>query len=87
MSDEIAIGLTQTGVKIREARHERGMTQRQLADACDMLQTEVSNIERGSDRIGIKKYKRLCAFLKVHAHEVLWAPESDKAVKNGDKSH
>ena len=35
------------GARVREVRHDRGLTQEQLAEAADLHPTFISNVERG----------------------------------------
>lgn len=73
-----AIGRKEVGRAIKIARNLKKMSQKQLAEACNMSQPEVSGIENGYERISGKKYKTVCTYLEVFSYDIFWRPESDK---------
>jgi transcriptional regulator with XRE-family HTH domain len=58
------------GHAVRELRLERGLTQRQLADAADVNETWVSHIEAGRTNPAWGTVARLAAALDVSVSEL-----------------
>lgn len=52
-------------------RHERGLTQRDLADLLDVPHSWVGKIEVGERRLDLVEYIRVCKILKIDPHEGL----------------
>ncbi|MYE11882.1 MAG: helix-turn-helix transcriptional regulator [Gammaproteobacteria bacterium] len=53
------------GERLRAVRLERGLTQRQLADVCQLPHTAVSQFETGARTPGFSRLLRLAAALEV----------------------
>jgi DNA-binding Xre family transcriptional regulator len=53
------------GILIREARIEKGLNQKQLADAIGMKQPDISRIEEGKKNITLFTLMRLCKILEI----------------------
>ena len=60
----------QVGLKIKELRERRGMTQSSLAEAAELTSDEVSRIERGVREPRFGTLERLAAALNVAAGEL-----------------
>ena len=60
-------------------RHERGLTQRDLADLLDVPHSWVGKIEVGERRLDLVEYLRVCKILEINPHEGV-----DLAIKNID---
>ena len=51
------------GLKIKEFRDKRGLTQKELADLIEMGNTTIANYEKGFSNIGISDdFRRVCFF-------------------------
>ncbi len=64
------------GLRLRELRHSRGLSQEQLAYEAGLDRTYVSSCERGRRNIGLVNIHRLAAALGVSPEELLKAPKS-----------
>jgi transcriptional regulator with XRE-family HTH domain len=62
--------LERLGQTVREIRTERGMTQQQLADLCDMHRTFIISIEKGRQNASAITLVRLAAALRVLPSEL-----------------
>jgi XRE family transcriptional regulator, regulator of sulfur utilization len=58
------------GRAIRQLRNDRGLTQKELADAADVNRTEMSNIERGARNPAWGTVKRIARALGVEVSEL-----------------
>lgn len=58
------------GQAVRELRHERTLTQRQLADAADVNETWISHIEAGRTNPAWGTVARIAAALDVSVSEL-----------------
>jgi len=56
---------------IRQIRQERGYSQEQLADLCDLHRTYISDIERGNRNVSIDNIEKIAEALKIPAYELL----------------
>jgi transcriptional regulator with XRE-family HTH domain len=65
--------LTLIGQTMREMRTERGMTQQQLADLCEMHRTFIISIEKGRQNASAITLVRLAAALDVLPAELFRA--------------
>ena len=65
--------LTLIGQTVREMRTERGMTQQQLADLCEMHRTFIISIEKGRQNASAITLVRLAAALGVLPAELFRA--------------
>ena len=63
--------LYEIGLRIREFREARGMTQRQLAREIGVNEEVISNWETGKNRPNVDVLKKLCGSLGVSADELL----------------
>lgn len=61
------------GQTVREMRNERGMTQQQLADLCEMHRTFIISIEKGRQSASAITLVRLAAALGVLPAELFRA--------------
>ena len=53
------------GAAVRQFRHERKLTQQQLADTAGMLRTYLADVERGQRNVALANINRLTAALDV----------------------
>lgn len=58
------------GRRIKEEREKRGLTQRALADAADITDKFVSNIERGSRQPATKTLQAIAGALKIELKDL-----------------
>lgn len=56
---------------MRRYRHERKLTQEQLAEAADISASFLGHIERGSRVLSVDTLLRLCTALRVTPNELL----------------
>lgn len=59
------------GVKIKQARLSRGVTQEQLAEAAGVGVTHISHIETGSGTVSLKVFLAIINYLECSADEIL----------------
>jgi transcriptional regulator with XRE-family HTH domain len=64
------------GLRLRELRLARALSQEQLAHDAGLDRTYVSSCERGSRNIGLVNIHRLAVALGVRPEELLKAPKS-----------
>lgn len=57
--------LAALGARIRERRHDRGLSQEQLAEAADLSWSYVSQTERGQRNLTVRSLLKLAAGLDV----------------------
>ena len=67
----MALNYTIIGVRIRQARINKKMTQEVLAEKLDVSVAYISRIERGSTNINLKRLSEICALLDVSEGEIL----------------
>lgn len=65
------------GVRLAKARRQRGMTQRQMADALGMSLSHVTQVERGAKSPSLDVLARWAAACRVTLAEVFRDIESD----------
>ncbi|MCM2303597.1 MAG: helix-turn-helix domain-containing protein [Elusimicrobia bacterium] len=58
------------GLKIKEERKRRGLTQRDLADATGLSEQFISNLERGQRHPGTKTLRAIAGVLKMQPAEL-----------------
>lgn len=63
------------GLRLRELRLARGLSQEELADAARLDRTYVSSCERGRRNISLLNIYRLSAALGIRADELLRPPK------------
>jgi transcriptional regulator with XRE-family HTH domain len=63
--------LEQLGFRIRELRNVQGLTQAQLADACDLHRTFIGSVERGERNVAILNLRRIAKALRVSLADLL----------------
>ena len=71
------------GIKLRSARNELGVTQRDVADALGLEQHSVCNIEAGKQRIRLDQLYSICILLKLDPLKIL--PEIDQIMTKPTK--
>ena len=59
------------GVKIKEMRQKRGLTQKQLADRLGVKQQNVSDWERGERSPSVKNLKKLSEILNCQIDDLV----------------
>lgn len=59
------------GGRIKSARDDARMTQAELAKACGLERTSVTNIERGKQAVSVQMLERFAAVLKVRTIDLL----------------
>lgn len=65
------------GVRLRQARMDKKITQEQLAEKMDVSVAYISRIERGSTAINLKRLSELCSILEVSEGEILNGVSTD----------
>ena len=64
-------GLKETGIRIREARRERQMSQAELAERLNISPSHMSDIETGKSNFGVDILMRITEILQISADELL----------------
>ncbi len=59
------------GVRLKQARLDKKITQEKLAELIDVSVTYISRIERGSTNISLKRLSEICDILGVSEGEIL----------------
>jgi transcriptional regulator with XRE-family HTH domain len=59
------------GMRVRQIREDRGMSQEELADAAELHRTHISLIERGQRSVRIDTVGRLAIALRVQPAELM----------------
>lgn len=67
----MALNFNIIGIRLKQARLNKKITQEQLAEMIDVSVTYVSRIERGSTNINLKRLSELCDILDVSEGEIL----------------
>ena len=67
------------GVRLKQARMNKGITQEQLAEDLGVSVPYVSRIERGSTNINLKRLAEMCALLDVSEGEILSGAASESS--------
>lgn len=70
MKDENKSALPSVGKRIREERRRRGLTQRALADAIEMSEQFISNLERGSRMPATKTLQAIAGALQIKVEDL-----------------
>jgi ribosome-binding protein aMBF1 (putative translation factor) len=63
--------LRRVGQRIRAQREERGLTQQQLGDLCDLHRTFLGSLERGERNVAILNLRRIAQVLRVPVGDLL----------------
>ena len=66
------IDYVKTGMRIRQARRQKGWSQEELAKRCGISLSFMGNIERGSRSMSLETFVRVCKVLDACADELLW---------------
>lgn len=67
------------GVRLKQARINKGITQEKLAEDLGVSVPYVSRIERGSTSINLKRLAEMCALLDVSEGEILSGAASESS--------
>ena len=67
----MALNFNIIGIRLKQARLNKKITQEKLAEMIDVSVTYVSRIERGSTNINLKRLSELCDILEVSEGEIL----------------
>lgn len=67
----MALNFSIIGVRLKQARLNKKITQEKLAEMIDVSVTYISRIERGSTNINLKRLSELCDILEVSEGEIL----------------
>lgn len=60
------------GSRIRRARKIKGWRQERLAKECDISLSFMGHIERGTRRMSLDTFAKICGVLETDTHELLW---------------
>lgn len=60
------------GRRIRQARKLKGWRQERLAKECDISLSFMGHIERGTRRMSLDTFAKICSILEADTHELLW---------------
>lgn len=66
------IDYVKTGMRIRQARRQKGWSQEELAARCGISLSFMGNLERGSRSMSLETFVKLCKALDICADELLW---------------
>lgn len=67
----MAINYSIIGMRLKQARINKNLTQEKLAEELDVSVAYISRIERGSTSLNLKRLSELCSLLGVSEGEVL----------------
>lgn len=59
------------GLRLKEARLNKKITQENLAEKMDVSVAYISRIERGSSSVNLKRLSEICSILEVSEGEIL----------------
>lgn len=77
--------LEKIGFRIRELRQARGMTQEQLAKACELHRTFIGSVERGERNVAVLNLRKIARSLRIPVADLFTDPEnSDPATPSSD---
>ncbi|MBL9090217.1 MAG: helix-turn-helix transcriptional regulator [Planctomycetaceae bacterium] len=62
--------LQRLGERVRKRREERGLTQQQLGDQCDLHRTFIGSVERGERNVSVLNLRRLAVVLRTTPAEL-----------------
>lgn len=62
--------LAEFGLRLRELRLERGLSQEELGSLAELDRTYISGIERGTRNVGLLNVFRIAKALNVHPSEL-----------------
>ena len=65
------INYTVIGMRLKQARLNKKITQEKLAENLDVSVAYISRIERGSTEINLKRLSEICSFLNVTEGDIL----------------
>ena len=67
------------GMRLKQARLDKKITQEKLAETLDVSVAYISRIERGSTEINLKRLSELCSLLDVTEGEILNGTSSNSS--------
>lgn len=70
MQDEQKYIKTKFGKQVRKLREERGHSQEELADLCELDRTYIGGVERGERNVSLVNIVRIASGLKVEPVEL-----------------
>lgn len=70
ISEQVAFGLA-----VRDFRHEREISQEELADRCGLHRTYVGSVERGERNVSLQNIHLLAAALGITASQLVRSAE------------
>ena len=77
---------THIGARLRDIRHERGLSISQLAGATGLTSGFISQLERDLTSVSLSSLARICAALDVRFGEVLDAPQKGELIRREEAS-
>lgn len=66
------------GQRIKKARKEKGLTQEQLAELCDLSTAHIGHVERGSRALSIETLVKIAMVLEISTDYILLDIVTDK---------
>ncbi|QBR93289.1 helix-turn-helix domain-containing protein [Nocardioides euryhalodurans] len=66
------------GANVRRIRHERGLSQEQMAEAVGVHRTYLGGLERGERNLTLKAVERIADWLELDALELLHPPQASR---------
>ena len=63
--------LTKIGLKIRQLRSEKNLSQQDLAAACNFEKSNMSRIEAGRSNLTVGTLLKICAVLNVELKDIV----------------
>lgn len=78
------LNYTKIGERIRQVRKTRGWSQEKLAKKCGISLNFMGKIERGTRKMSMDTFARLCMALETDADALLWgiAQPSESVIQN-----
>lgn len=63
--------LRRLGERVRKLREQRGLTQQQLGDHCELHRTFIGSVERGERNVSVLNLRRISQVLHVRSADLL----------------
>lgn len=72
------IDLDKIGAVLKQRRHDKGITQQEVADKLGLSKNHVSDIERGVHRLTVQTFCGYCSILGTTPNEILEFTDKDR---------
>lgn len=75
----MALNYSIIGIRLKQARINKGITQEVLAEKMNLSVPYISRVERGTTNINLKRLSEICALLDVSEGEILSGSASESS--------